>query len=129
MRIPMISFIQKGDFRKTEKLLKKTFGKDFRKILDDYGKRGVQLLSDATPVETGETAISWGYEIIQNGSSISVQWHNYNVNKGVNIAIILQYGHATRSGGWVEGRDYINPALRPVFDELADKAWKEVISV
>lgn len=125
----MISFIQKGDFRKTEKLLKKTFGKDFRKILDDYGKRGVQLLSDATPVETGETAISWGYEIIQNGSSISVQWHNYNVNKGVNIAIILQYGHATRSGGWVEGRDYINPALRPVFDELADKAWKEVISV
>lgn len=125
----MISFIQKGDFRKTEKLLKKTFRKDFRKILDDYGKRGVQLLSDATPVETGETAISWGYEIIQNGSSISVQWHNYNVNKGVNIAIILQYGHATRSGGWVEGRDYINPALRPVFDELADKAWKEVISV
>ncbi len=125
----MISFRQKGDFRKTEKLLKKTFGKDFRRILEDYGKRGVQMLSDATPVETGETAISWGYEIIQNGSRISVQWHNYNVVNGVNIAIILQYGHATRNGGWVEGRDYINPALRPIFDELAEKAWKEVLEL
>lgn len=125
----MISFLHKGDFKKTEKLLKKTFGKDFRKILDDYGQRGVKLLSEATPVETGETAVSWDYEIIQNGSSISVQWHNYNINRGVNIAIILQYGHATRSGGWVEGRDYINPALRPIFDEMAEKAWKEVLNI
>lgn len=125
----MISFRQKGDFRKTEKLLKKTFGKDFRNILDDYGKRGVRMLSDGTPVETGETAISWRYEIVQNGSSISVQWHNDNINQGVNIAIILQYGHATRTGGWVEGRDYINPALRPIFDEMAEKAWKEVLEI
>lgn len=125
----MFSFRHRGDFRKTEKFLKKAFGKDFRKILEDYGKRGVQLLSDATPVETGETAISWGYEIVQNEGSISVQWHNYNINKGVNIAIILQYGHGTRNGGWVEGIDYINPALRPIFKELAEKAWKEVIDV
>lgn len=125
----MLSFRHRGDFRKTEKFLKKAFGKDFRKILEDYGKRGVQLLSDATPVETGETAISWGYEIVQNEGSISVQWHNYNINKGVNIAIILQYGHGTRNGGWVEGIDYINPALRPIFKELAEKAWKEVIDV
>lgn len=125
----MISFRQKGDFRKTEKLLKKTFGKDFRNILEEYGKRGVRLLSDGTPVDTGETAISWDYKIVQNGSTISVQWHNYNVHNGVNIAIILQYGHATRTGGWVEGRDYINPALREIFDEMADKAWKEVLEV
>lgn len=123
----MISFRQKGSFRKTEKLLKKTLGKEWRSILEKYGRLGVEALSAATPVETGETAISWGYEIIQNGSSISVQWHNYNVNKGVNIAIILQYGHATRNGGWVQGRNYINPALRPIFDELAKQAWKEVI--
>lgn len=125
----MISFRQKGDFRKTEKLLKKTLGKEWRQILEKYGRLGVEALSAATPVETGETAISWGYEIIQNGSSISVQWHNYNVNKGVNIAIILQYGHATRNGGWVQGRDYINPALRLIFDELAKQAWKEVLAL
>lgn len=124
----MISFRQKGNFKNTEKLLKKSLGKDWRGILDKYGRLGVQALSGATPKETGETSISWGYEIIQNGSSISVQWHNYNVNKGVNIAIILQYGHATRNGGWVEGRDYINPALRPIFDDLAKEAWKEVVS-
>lgn len=122
-----ITFLQKGDFKKTEKFLKKSFGKDYRSVLDHYGQLGVDYLSAATPVESGETAISWDYQIIQNESSISVQWHNYNINKGVNIAIILQYGHATRNGGWVEGRDYINPALRPIFDDMADAAWKEVI--
>lgn len=125
----MIGIRQKGDFRKTEKFLKQSLGKDWRSILDKYGKKGVEALSRATPIETGETAVSWGYKIIQNGSGISIQWHNYNINKGVNIAIILQYGHATRNGGWVEGRDYINPALQPIFDELAEQAWKEVIKV
>lgn len=123
----MIGIRQKGDFRKTEKFLKRSLGKDWRSILDKYGKKGVEALSRTTPIETGETAVSWGYKIIQNGSSISIQWHNYNINKGVNVAIILQYGHATRNGGWVEGRDYINPALQPIFDELAEQAWKEVI--
>lgn len=123
----MISIKQKGEFRKTEKFLKKSLGKNWMDLLHEYGEKGVSLLADATPIETGETAISWDYRIIQNGSGISIQWHNYNVNNGVNIAIILQYGHATRNGGWVEGRDYINPALRPIFDDLAQKAWKEII--
>lgn len=122
-----ISFHQKGDLKKTEKFLKKTLGKNYRSILEEYGRKGVQYLSEATPVESGETAISWDYRIVQREDRISVEWHNYHVNKGVNIAIILQYGHATRNGGWVVGRDYINPALQPIFDELADKAWKEVI--
>lgn len=122
----MITIRQRGDFKKTEKLLKKSLGRNYRAVLDKYGQKGVMALAAATPVESGETAALWDYEIIQNGSSISIVWKNYNVNKGVNIAVILQYGHATRNGGWVEGRDYINPALRPIFDELADAAWKEV---
>lgn len=125
----MISFRHKGDFKKTEKLLKKSLGKDYRKILEQYGQKGVDTLSSATPIESGETAASWFYDVIQNGSSISVVWKNSHVNKGVNIAIILQYGHSTRNGGYVQGRDYINPALRPIFDNLAEAAWKEVTSI
>lgn len=123
-----ISFRHKGSFSKTEKLLKKTLGKDYRSILEKYGRDGVTALALNTPMESGETAASWDYEIIQNESSISVVWTNSHVNKGVNIAIILQYGHATRNGGYVQGRDYINPALQPIFDRLAEAAWKEVTS-
>lgn len=125
----MITVRQRGDFKKTEKFLKKSFGKDYRSVLEKYAQRGVAALSAATPVDTGLTAASWGYEIIQNDSRISIIWTNSNVQRGVNIAVILQYGHGTRNGGWVEGRDYINPALRPIFDNLAEDAWKEVISV
>ena len=125
----MFSFKLKGDFKKTEKFLRKSLGKDYRSVLEKYGRKGAEALKDATPVESGMTAASWEYEIVQNQSSISVVWHNYNINKGVNIAIILQYGHGTRTGGWVEGVDYINPALQPIFDELADAAWKEVTSI
>lgn len=125
----IISFRHRGDFRKTEKLLKKSLGKDYRKILEHYGQQGVEALSKATPIESGETAASWSYEIIQNKGSISVVWMNHHIHKGVNIAIILQYGHATRNGGYVQGRDYINPALRPIFDKLAESAWKEVTSI
>lgn len=125
----MITIRQKGDFKKTEKFLKKSLGKDYRGVLEKYGKMGVDALSAATPVDSGATASSWKYEIIQNRSSLSVIWKNTNINKGVNIAVILQYGHATRNGGYVEGRDYINPALRPIFDDLANAAWKEVTSV
>lgn len=124
----MIKFNHKGDFSKTEKFLKKSFGKDYRSVLASYGQRGVQALSSATPFESGKTAASWSYEIIQNGSSISICWNNSNIVSGVNIAVILQYGHATRTGGWVQGRDYINPALRPIFDEIAESAWKEITS-
>lgn len=125
----MISIRQKGSFKKTEKLLKKSFGRDYLSVLEKYAQQGVAALSAATPIETGETASSWYYQIIQNGSSLSIEWCNSHVNKGANIAIILQYGHATRNGGHVSGRDYINPALRPIFDEMAEAAWKEVTKI
>lgn len=124
----MISFKQKGDFSKTEKFLKKSLGRDYRSVLERYARQGVAALSAATPVDTGLTASSWSYEIIQNDSGISVEWHNSNINRGVNIALILQYGHGTRNGGYVVGRDYINPALRPIFDDMANAAWREVTS-
>lgn len=122
----MISFKSKGNFNKTEKFLKKSLGRDYLKVLDKYGRIGVDALSSATPIDSGLTAVSWSYEIVQNDDSISIVWNNSNVVSGVNIAVILQYGHATRNGGWVEGRDYINPALRTIFEELANAAWKEV---
>lgn len=125
----MITFKQKGDFSKTEKFLKKTFGRNYMDVLEKYAQQGVAALSAATPIDSGQTAISWEYEIIQNNSSISIVWKNTNVNKGVNIALMLQYGHGTRNGGYVSGRDYINPALQPIFDKMADAAWKEVISI
>lgn len=125
----MITISQKGDFSKTEKFLKKSLGRNYIKVLAKYGQQGVSALSVATPKRTGKTAGSWSYTIEQKGSSLSVVWHNTNINKGVNIALILQYGHGTRRGGYVAGRDYINPALRPIFDQMADAAWKEVTSI
>lgn len=122
----MISIRQKGDFTKTEQFLKKSLGRNYMAVLEKYAKQGVAALSAATPVRTGLTASSWTYNIIQNGSSISIVWENTNIQKGVNIALILQYGHGTRNGGYVRGRDYINPALKPIFDSMADAAWKEV---
>lgn len=124
----MFSIQQKGDFRKTEKFLRKSFGIRWRSILEKYGRLGVQTLSAATPIDTGFTASSWRYEIIQNESGLSVTWYNDNVVNHVNVALILQYGHGTRNGGWVKGIDYINPALKPIFDKLANEAWKEVSS-
>lgn len=124
----MIRITQRGNFDKTEKFLKKSFGRDYIGVLEKYGQQGVAALSAATPVDSGLTATSWSYKIIQNGSAISIVWENSNVQKGVNIAIILQYGHGTRNGGYVSGRDYINPALKPIFDKMADAAWKEVTS-
>lgn len=126
----MISFRSKGDFKKTEEFLKKSLGRKYRAVLEKYGQKGVLALTAATPIDTGLTAASWDYEITQNESGLSVVWSNTNVQKGYcNIAIILQYGHGTRNGGYVEGRDYINPALKPIFDDLADAAWKEVTSI
>lgn len=125
----MIHVSQKGDFVKTEKFLKKSLGRDWMSVLKQYGEKGVRALSAGTPVDTGRTAASWSYEIIQNDGKVSVVWSNSNVQKGVNIAIILQYGHGTRNGGWVAGRDYINPALHPIFDEMANSAWREVTKV
>lgn len=122
----MIEIRSKGDFSNLEHFLERAKRKDYVKILDKYGKRGVSALSSATPVDSGLTASSWYYEITEQNGSPTIQFCNSNVNDGVPIAIILQYGHGTRNGGWVEGRDYINPAIQPVFDEIADAAWREV---
>lgn len=125
----MFTLSSKGDFKTLEKYLKKSLGKNYRDVLDQYGQMGVQALAAATPVDTGKTASSWTYKIVESDGQISIEWMNTNINRGVNIAIILQYGHATRNGGYVAGRDYINPALQPIFDKLADAAWKEVTAV
>ena len=123
----MISVKTKGDFSKVEKYLKRVKdSKDVMSILDKYGKRGVELLSAATPVDSSETARSWSYEIVADRGNYTIQFDNSNVNAGVNIAIILQYGHGTRNGGYVQGRDYINPALKQTFDEMANELTREV---
>lgn len=122
----MIHVKQKGSFDKTEKFLKKSFGRDYISVLEKFGQQGVSALSAATPIDSGLTAVSWSYEIVQEKSNISIIWKNSNINKGINIAIILQYGHGTRNGGYVNGIDYINPALKPIFEKMADAAWKEV---
>lgn len=122
----MITFKHSGDFSKTISFLNKTKEKDFRKILDRYGKLGVSALASATPNDTGLTAASWDYEIEAVNGSSTITFYNSNIQNGVSIAIILQYGHGTRNGGWVNGRDYINPAIQPVFDKIAADAWKEV---
>ena len=95
-------------------------------ILDKYGQRGVAALASATPFETGKTANSWYYEIVHKNGSVSIEFKNSNIQNGVPIAIILQYGHGTNNGGWVQGRDYINPVIQPLFDEIVNEAWKEV---
>lgn len=122
----MITFRQKGDFSKLNNYLERV--KNVVKLgnLDRYGREGVAALSSATPKDSGLTASSWFYEITYEKESVSITFKNSNINKGVPIAIILQMGHGTRNGGWVEGRDYINPAIRPVFDKIADEAWEEV---
>ena len=96
--------------------------------LNRYGREGVRALSAATPVDSGETASSWSYDIIREDGRTSIVFSNSNIQNGVPIAIILQYGHATRNGGWIEGRDYINPAIQPIFDKIVEDAWKEVTS-
>lgn len=121
--------VSKGDWSKTTNWLKriKTM-KNARNVLDRYGREGVAALSAATPIDTGETASSWSYEVVQNGQSVSLNFINNNKTKtGIPIAILLQYGHGNGRGAYVQGRDYINPAVRPIFDEIADKAWKEVV--
>jgi hypothetical protein len=123
----MIKISHKGNFNNTEKFLKKISMGDFMRNLEKYGEMGVQALASATPRDSGLTASSWSYEIEKSASSYTIYWVNNNVHNGVNIAIILQYGHGTGTGGYVQGRDYINPAIRPIFDEIANSAWKEVV--
>ena len=122
----MISFRHKGDFSKTLGFLERA--KEAVKIgdLDKYGREGVAALSSATPVDTGLTASSWYYEIERKGDSVSINFNNSNIQNGVQTAVILQYGHGTGTGGWVQGRDYINPSIQPIFDSIVERAWKEV---
>ena len=122
----MIGFRHKGDFSKTTNFLTKLKHKRILDSFDKYGKEGVAALASATPVDTGLTAHSWYYKIEQTNTSITLQFCNSNVQNGIPIAIILQYGHGTRNGGWVEGRDYINPAIQPLFDRIVNEAWGEV---
>lgn len=122
----MISVSCKGDFSKTLRYLGKV-SKAVKDVdLDRFGKAGVAALSSATPVKSGLTASSWSYKITRGTDSISIEFNNTNIQNGVPIAIILQYGHGTGTGGWVEGRDYINPAIQPIFDEITENAWREV---
>jgi hypothetical protein len=125
----MITFRQKGDFSKLTGFLEKA--KQAVRIgdLDKYGREGVAALKSATPIDTGKTADSWYYEIINKDGSSMITFNNSNIQNGVPIAIILQYGHGTGNGGWVEGRDYINPAIRPIFDKIANEAWREVTNL
>lgn len=124
----IVTVKHKGNFNKIEKFLYAMRIKDFTKILQKYGQIGVEALQAATPVDTGKTANSWGYEISKEKGIFKITWTNSNINRGVNIALILQYGHATRNGGYVQGIDYINPALKDIFDKMAEDAWQEVTS-
>lgn len=123
----MITFRQKGDFSKLTRFLERAKEAVRLGDLDKYGREGVAALASVTPVESGLTATSWYYKITNKDGQVRIGFYNSNVQNGVPIAIILQYGHATGTGGWVEGRDYINPAVQPLFDEIVKKAWGEVI--
>lgn len=122
----MIRFRQKGDFSKTTSFLEKAKKGVRVRDLDKYGREGIAALASATPVDSGLTSNSWYYEIENKNGSAKITFCNSNIQNGVPIAIILQYGHGTGTGGWVQGRDYINPAIQPIFDRIADSAWREV---
>lgn len=121
-----IRFTHTGDFSKTTRFLKRSTKVVNRNVLEKYAKKGVEALASATPIESGLTAESWTYEIINEKNTISINFINTNIQDNVPIAVILQYGHATGTGGWVEGRDYINPAIQPIFDEMINDIWREV---
>lgn len=121
-----ITFTHKGDFSKTMSFLERARESVNLGILDKYGRKGVEALREATPRDTGKTAESWNYEIIRGNGEVRIVWTNSNTSNGIPIAVLIQYGHATGSGGYVEGRDYINPAMQPIFDAIAHDSWKEL---
>ena len=126
MTMSGITVSASGDFKNLERFLKNAGGRNYRRLLEEYGRKGVDALSTATPVDSGITASSWSYDISETSNGFEINWNNSNVNDGVNIAIILQYGHGTGTGGYVQGRDYINPALQSVFDGFVDDLTKAV---
>lgn len=123
-----VKFEVSGGFTKTERFLNRMKRREYLNVLDEFGRDGVQALRNATPVDSGATAEAWDYEIKRTRNYTEIVWTNSNINDGVPIAVILQYGHGTGTGGYVQGHDYINPAIRPVFDKIAEKAWKVVTS-
>ena len=125
----MIKFKHKGDFSKATRYFERIKKTPHNINFEQFGKAGVAALASATPIESGLTANSWSYEIEKTKGSVKISFNNSNIQNGVPIAIILQYGHGTHNGGWVQGRDYINPAIQPIFDEITNKAWKEVTKV
>lgn len=122
----MITFSSKGNFKKTFSFMERAKEVVHLGNLDKYGREGVAALAAATPIDSGKTASSWVYEIVREAGSASIIFSNTNVVNGEKIAVLLQYGHGTRNGGYVVGRDYINPAIQPIFDKIAEDAWKEV---
>jgi hypothetical protein len=122
----IITYRTKGDLTKTETFLKRLMKQDLKSILNKYGQLGVEALSKATPVDTGKTAASWDYEVTIAPGSATLTWTNSNTNQGIPIALLIQYGHGTPTGGYVPGQDYIKPAIRPIMDELTKALWKEV---
>ena len=122
----MITIESQGEWKLTRNWFDRMTKLDLALIMNQFGKEGVSALAAATPSRSGLTSKSWNYEITRKGNNWKITWTNSNVNKGANIAVLIQYGHGTRNGGYVVGRDYINPAIRPVFDKIAQKAWKEV---
>jgi hypothetical protein len=125
----MILFRQKGNFNRIEKFLDNATKIQYQSILEKYGREGVSALSRSTPTDTGKTAQSWYYTVSISRGVYKITWSNSNVSDGVPIAVLIQYGHGTKNGGYVQGRDYINPAIRPIFDKIADEAWREVIKI
>lgn len=123
----MIQCTVRGDFKKTNSFLKRIMKLDFSSLLKKYAEEGVEALFNATPIKTGKTAASWDYEIVKGRDTVSIFWTNSNLENDVPIAVILDYGHGTANGGYVQGRHYISPAIQPVFDKIANSAWKEVI--
>lgn len=121
-----IKFNHKGNFNKAEKFFNRVLRRDYLNILDRYGQRGVEILQQVTPTDSGTTADSWNYGIEQGDGKVTVYWTNSNENNGVNIAILLMYGHATQNGSYIQGFDFVNPALRPIFKQMAYESWKEV---
>lgn len=124
----IVTFTHQGNFKKTDRFLHGLIGFHFARRMRHYGEKGVQALKAATPKDSGETAESWSYEIVEEPGRTALYWRNSHVVNGVNIALVLQYGHGTRNGGFVEGIDYIPPAIRPIFNQMAKEVWKEVVS-
>lgn len=124
----VIRFVQSGSLDKTEKFLKGVQKLDVAKIVQRQAELGVEALAAATPKDTGRTAESWRATVSQNGGGVSITWHNTDIENGFPVAVMLQYGHGTGTGGYVHGRDFINPAIRPIFDKIAEEVWKAVTS-